>query len=66
MLARMIAVGDGLVGVDFGWRMRPTPSLLAEPSRPRAIIVASRVRSLVEKRFEETNPGRKRLSQAVV
>ena len=37
MLERMVA-GP----LDLGWRIRPTPSLLAEPSRPRAIMLTFR------------------------
>jgi len=37
MLERMVAGPP-----DLEWRIKPTPSLLAEPSRPRAIILAGR------------------------
>ena len=33
-----LSCGDG--GVEVGCKITPTPNLLAEPSRPRAIMVA--------------------------
>ena len=38
MRAGFVPVVDLLEGVGEGCEMMPTPSLLAEPSRPRAII----------------------------